>query len=256
MSILSNMSKRAKQILELLTEAEANRLEVTTLASRLGVSPVTARKDLDELEQQGLIVREHGYALLRSPDDIRGRMAYHFEVKKRIAERAAQLVANGDTLLMESGSCCALFADVLTHQKRDLTILTNSVFIAQYIRGKANFQIILLGGIYQQEAQVLVGPLVQQTVQNFCVNQLFLGIDGYSHRTGFTNRDQMRAQAVHAMAQQAERIVILTESEKLRHHGIVPLDINQHPRTVITDAGLSPAIRSELEQQGVSVIAV
>lgn len=69
--------------------------------------------------------------------------------------------------MIESGSCCALLADTLTQLHKDLTIITNSAFIAEYIRGKSNFQIILLGGIYQQDSQVMVGPMVQECVSNF-----------------------------------------------------------------------------------------
>ena len=138
---------RETRILEILT-AE-NRLEVSALAGRVGVSQVTVRKDLDELERRGIIVREHGYAALRSADDIQSRIAYHYEEKRKIAEQAAELVENGDTIMIESGSCCALLADVLAERRKDLTVITNSAFIAAYIRGKCSFQIILLGGVYQ-----------------------------------------------------------------------------------------------------------
>lgn len=246
------MSKRTNQILEML--AGESKIEVSVLSERLGVSQVTVRKDLDELERQGIIVREHGFALLRSADDLNGRIAYHFESKKKIAEKAVELVTNGDTIMIESGSCCALFADTLTARRKDLTIITNSAFIASYIRGKSNFQIILLGGIYQQDSQVLVGPMISDSAKNFCVNLFFIGTDGYSARTGFTNRDQLRAQAVRDMAPQAETIIILTESEKLNHQGIVPLNLSSHPRMVITDDNVNAETKKVLESQNIRVI--
>ncbi len=248
------MAKRTNQILELLTNE--NKMEVSLLAEKLGVSQVTVRKDLDELESQGVVVREHGFAVLKSTDDISGRIAYHYESKKKIAAKAAELVNDGDTLMIESGSCCALLADTLAATKKDLTIITNSTFIAGYIRGKSNFQVILLGGIYQQDAQVLVGPMVRQCAENFCVDLLFIGIDGYSLKTGFTNRDQMRAQAVKDMARQAEKVVVLTESEKFHKHGVVPLNINQQIKLIITDQKIDDAAVSELIGQKIQVISV
>ena len=131
------MHKRANQILEFLTEEK--KMEVSQLAQKLGVSQVTVRKDLDELESQGIIVREHGFACLRSTDNLLGRIAYHYEAKQKIARRAAKLIADGDTLMIESGSCCALLAEELTVSKKDLTIITNSAFIADYIRGKCSY---------------------------------------------------------------------------------------------------------------------
>ncbi|OLR58366.1 DeoR family transcriptional regulator [Anaerostipes sp. 494a] len=248
------MKKRMHQILELLTNE--HKIEVSALSEKLGVSQVTIRKDLDELEEKGIIIREHGSAILRSSDDINGRIAYHYEAKRNIAVKAASLISNGDTIMIESGSCCALLAEVLTTSKKDLTIITNSGFIADYIRGKSSFQIILLGGIYQQDAQVMVGPMIRQCAENFCVDLFFIGTDGYSLRTGFTNRDQMRAQAVRDMAPQAEQVVILTESEKFSKHGIVPLNLKNQKKTVITDKQLPKQTAEELDAQNIEVITV
>lgn len=246
------MNKRENQILELLTGE--NKIEVSVLADKLGVSQVTIRKDLDELEKNGIIFREHGYALLRSIDNISGRIAYHYEAKKRIAQKAATLVEDGTTLMIESGSCCALLADELCSTKKDLTIITNSAFIADYIRNKSSFQIILLGGIYQPESQVLVGPMIQQCIANFYVDLFFIGTDGYSEKTGFTNRDQMRAQAVRDMATQAEHVVVLTESEKFEKHGVVPLNLKNVAISVITDDHLSSSNKTDLEAHSIKVM--
>ena len=249
-----SVKKRMNELLEILTVER--KIEVTALAERLGVSQVTIRKDLDELEDKKIVIREHGFAILRSSDDINGRIAYHYESKKSIAQKAATLISNGDTIMIESGSCCALLAETLTETKKDLTIITNSAFIADFIRKRANFQIILLGGTYQQDAQVMVGPMVRQCAQNFYVPLFFLGTDGYSQKTGFTNQDQMRAQAVRDMAPQAEQIIILTESEKFSQHGIVPLILKEYQRTVITDDQVDASTVNELEQQGITVLTV
>lgn len=248
------MQKRRNKILELLTDE--NKLEVATLSELLDVSQVTVRKDLDELEKEGIIIREHGFAILKSMDNISGRIAYHYEAKKEIATRAAQLVNDGDTIMIESGSCCVLLADELCASKKDLIIITNSAFIANHIREKANFQIILLGGIYQSEAQVLVGPMVRECALNFCVDLFFIGTDGYSSKTGFTNRDQMRAQAVKDMAKQSENVVVLTESEKFKKRGIVPLNIKNTHFIVITDQNIDATSENELINNKVELIKI
>ena len=243
---------RETMILELLTVE--HRLEVSALAGRVGVSQVTMRKDLDDLERRGLVIREHGCALLRSSDDVQSRIAYQYEAKRKIAERAAELVDNGDTIMIESGSCCALLADVLVQRRKDLTILTNSAFIASYIRGKGAVQTILLGGIYQPEAQVMVGPMVRLCAEGFFVSRFFIGVDGWSARTGFTNQDHMRAQAVRDMAGQAERVVVLTESEKFTRRGVVPLNLPQREgQIVVTSRTVSEEVLAALKEQGIEV---
>lgn len=243
---------RTSKILELLVGEK--KMEVAEISAQLGVSQVTVRKDLDAMEAQGLITREHGFAVLSSQDDIKGRLAYHYEEKRRIALRAAELVKDGDTIMIESGSCCALLASVLTELRSGVTIITNSAFIADYIRRASDFQIILLGGIYQQDAQVIVGPMVRQCAENFWVGRFFIGVDGWSARAGFTNQDQMRAQAVRDMARQADQVIVLTESEKFTRHGTVPLNLKDRVRMVITDKDIDTQTAAELEGGGIEIL--
>ncbi len=245
------MPARANRILEILTER--TRIEVAELAGQLGVSQVTMRKDLADLESRGLIKREHGLALLQSTDNVEGRLAYHYEEKLKIARRAIEYVHDGDTIMIESGSCCALLAAQLADAFHDVTVITNSAFIAGYVRKSNNVQIILLGGIYQKDSQVMVGPLVSHCVEGFYVDLLFVGTDGHSQRTGFTNSDQMRAQAVHDMALHAERVVVLTESEKFSQRGTIPLDLGKRPVTAITDARIPEKARAELTCEGIEL---
>lgn len=126
------MKKRENTILEILSEV--GRIEVTVLAERLGVSQVTVRKDLDALEQKGILRREHGYAVFGGSDDINNRLALRYEEKRRIAKKAASLVSAGETVMIENGSCCALLAEEIARTKPGATIVTNSAFIASYIR--------------------------------------------------------------------------------------------------------------------------
>ena len=246
------MANRDTKILELLTSRE--KVEVSQLSELLGVSEVTVRKDLDALQAKGLVRRQHGYATLTNPNDVGGRLAYHYEEKRGIALRAAELVKDGDTVMIESGSCCALLAAALTEMRSGVTIITNSAFIADYIRRSSDFQIILLGGIYQQDAQVMVGPMVRQCAENFWVDRFFIGVDGWSARAGFTNQDQMRAQAVRDMARQADQVIVLTESEKFTGHGTVPLNLKDQVKTVITDQKIGAQIAAELKSRGIEVL--
>ena len=243
---------RTSRILQLLVRE--NKLEVAEISNHLGVSQVTVRKDLDAMEAQGLITREHGFAVLSGDDDIRRRLAFHYEEKRRIALRAAQLVNDDDTIMIENGSCCALLASVLTELHSGITIITNSAFIADSIRRSSDFRIILLGGIYQQDAQVMVGPMVRQCAENFWVNQFFIGVDGWSAKAGFFNRDQMRAQAVRDMAHQADQVIVLTESEKFSRHSTVPLNLKDQIRTVITDPNIPEQTAEELDSRGIEIL--
>lgn len=245
------MTNRQTKILEIVTER--NRIEVAKLAELLGVSQVTTRKDLDQLEMKGLIKREHGFALLSSNDDINNRLAYHYDLKRRIAQAAAGLVRDGETVMIESGSCCALLADELCTHKRDVTIVTNSAFIAGYIRRLPAAKIILLGGDYQNESQVMVGPVARQCVRNFFVNKLFIGADGFRQESGFTGNDLLRAETVRDMAAQADKVIVLTESRKFSRQGVVTLLPTKQVAVVQTDDAIPLQQEQFLRQQGVEV---
>ncbi len=245
------MAKRDSTILQIVTDQK--RVEVAYLAERLGVSTVTMRKDLDALQEKGLILREHGYAMLANPNDVGGRLAYHYDEKLLIARRASELVPDGATIMVESGSCCALLARVLADTKKNLTIITNSAFIASYVRDSAQVSCTLLGGTYQRDSQVMVGPLVRTCAQEFYVDRLFIGADGWIDGVGFTNADQMRADAVRSMAASASEVVVLTESEKFGQRGAIPMRLPGKQMSVITDGNIPDEWRQSLARSGVSV---
>lgn len=248
------MKNRENRILQILTEQD--RVEVSVLSNKLGVSQVTVRKDLDALEERGIISREHGWAVLRSGDDTNSRIAHYYDVKVRMSREAMKLVHDGETIMMGNSSCCAIMADLLLEEKKDITIVTNSAFIASYLRYKHDSKVILLGGIYQNDSQAMVGPLVKQTAENFCVDKLFIGTDGYSTKVGFTNSDHMRAQAMRDMAHQSNKVIMLTESTKFSKNGIVPLRLGKNIDYVITDSGIPEEARLHISNEGTEVIIV
>jgi DeoR/GlpR family transcriptional regulator of sugar metabolism len=245
------MNERRLKILEMLNQAGS--LEVGALADALGVSAVTVRKDLALLEEQGLLRRVHGSAVRVSPDDIGYRMTFDYETKKRIAHRAAQMVESGETVMIESGSTCAMLAAELAESRRDITIITNSAFISGHIRSLPGARIILLGGSYEPDAQVMVGPLVRICVREFFVDKFFIGTDGYNEEQGFTNVDMLRAEAVRAMADRARRRIILTDSSKFGKHSVVTLMQAEDVATVITDV-VPDTCREYLENNGVEIV--
>lgn len=247
-----NMNKRHTQILDLLTKHK--KMEVTKLSELLGVSQVTIRKDLVQLENSGIIVREHGYATINDSDDINNRLAYHYENKQQIAKLAVKSIQNGETIMIESGSCCALVALEIAQTKKDVTLITNSAFIADYIRKIGTVKIILLGGEYQNEAQVMVGPITRKCAEAFFVDKLFIGTDGFSKETGFTGNDYMRSETVRDMAKQAANVIIVTDSIKFHQKGVVNLIETEKVSSVYTDQDIPSNIEDYLSQKNINII--
>lgn len=246
------MNKRQSQILDLLTQNK--KLKVTELSDVLNVSQVTIRKDLSALEDSGIIVREHGYAKLNESDDINNRLAYHYDIKQKIAEKAVESIEDGETVMIESGSCCALVALEIAKTKKDVTLITNSAFIADYIRKIGNVRIILLGGEYQEESQVMVGPITRKCAEGFFVDKLFIGTDGFTKETGFTGNDYMRSEAVKDMAKQASNVIIVTDSVKFQQKGVVSLLDTKKVSYIYTDSNIPEETEEYLIENNIKII--
>lgn len=242
------MRERQTQILDII--GEKKRVTVLELAELLKVSDVTVRKDLSVLEEKGLLKREHGFATLPESDDISTRLLFNYETKKSIARRAVESIRDGETIMIESGSCCALLAEEVVTNRRDVTIITNSVFIATFLRNRRGARIILLGGEFQAEAQVMVGPLVRKSAENFFVDKFFMGTDGFNER-GAMSGDLMRAEAVRDMAQSARQAIILTESKKFSQVGVVPLLPYERLAAIYTDEKIPATVDKSLTEKGV-----
>jgi len=242
---------RLEKIIQLVSTEK--KVDVNTLSTTLGVSKVTIRKDLDKLEAKGLLRREHGYAVLNSGDDLNVRLSFNYNLKKKIAEKAAQMVQDNDTVMIESGSTCALLAEELCKTKRNIKIITNSCFIANYIREYTTCQIILLGGYYQPNSEVTVGPLLKEMLSLFHVNHLFIGTDGFDPDRGFMGKDMMRAEGVRYMSEVSEETIILTDSSKFNRPSLVELLPLEKVNHVITDRQLSKKTKENLEKAAILI---
>ena len=245
------MTERQSKIIKLVNQYQ--KIEVSRLAEMLDVSQVTIRKDLDYLEEEGLLSREHGYALIKNANDINTRLTINYETKLKIAIKAAEMVSNGETVMLESGSTCALMAEQLAKLKKDVTIITNSAYIAIRIRDLPVRKVILLGGEYQKEYQGMVGPLVRKCAREFFVDKFFVGTDGFIPEAGFTCDDLMRVETMKYMADSANRMIILADSSKFSQKGVVIQSTFDEIDTICTDSGISEETVAILNKRNILV---
>lgn len=232
---------------------EHGRTEVGILAEHLNTSKVTIRKDLDYLSSRGMLKRERGYAVPNDPGDINFRMAFRYDIKQRIARAAASCVQDGETLIIESGSTCAVFADELARCKKNITIITNSFYLVNYLKEYTNIQLILLGGILQRHGQALVGPLTRNAIQAFHVDKMFVGTDGYSRTSGFTGEDLTRSDTLCSMLPYAQHIYVLADSDKFSKPGAVTFLNPKDVYAIITDENIPEEEKDYLTGLGIQV---
>jgi len=247
------MIQRHLDILELLETME--RLDVTSLADKLSISPSTIRKDLEFLENQGLLKRQHGYAVRVSSDNINYRMVFNYESKQAIAHEAVSLINDGETLMIESGSTCALFASMLVKNKKDITIITNSTFIARYVNS-SSAKVVLLGGEYHSDAEVVVGPFVKMCASQIYVDKFFVGANGFSPSRGFLNSNISRAEAVQSMAESANKRYVLVDNTKLSILSTIALFPNTKVTGVICNEPVPIEAQEYFHQNNIELIKV
>lgn len=245
---------RQEEILAIVSKKK--KIEVNELSELLNVSKVTIRKVLDKLEARGLLHRQHGYALQNNTDDINYRLAQNYDLKRKIALEASKIVNDGEVIMIESGSTCALLAEELAFNRSDITIITNSCFIASYVRKAESVKVILIGGEYQKESQVNVGPLVKQVISEFYVDKLFVGIDGFDQRRGFTGSDITRCDTTRMLATAAEQTIVLTDSSKFSQNGVVSEFAFNEISKVFTDGMINKEALEFLQKEKIDVFTV
>lgn len=245
------MNKRQLEILKFLSQRK--KLEVTELSQLCDVSAVTIRKDLDILESDGFLRREHGFAIINNEDNINYRLAFNYPEKQNIVRKAIEFIEPNETVIIESGSSCTLLALEIAKRNLNNTIITNSAFIARYLKDYPLTKIILLGGHYQSTSEAIVGPLIREYIQKFNVDKMFIGTDGIDEKFGFTGSDYDRCEVVKMMKEQANQLFVLSQSYKMHKRASYSSFSLSDATYVISDDNLSENDRKLLENHGIIV---
>lgn len=231
------INKRQSEIVQIVDERL--KVSVSDLSKSLGVSEVTIRKDLEALNKYGILIRQHGYALKKNTASITNRLSINYEIKRRIAKKAASLVKANETVLIGGGSTCVLVAEEIINSNPSATIITNSIYVVDHISKLGKNKVILLGGEYQEDAKVLVGPLVRNSCKQFYVDKMFIGTDGFVKDVGFMGSDSLRTEAIKNMSESAKNIIIVTDSSKFNRMGLLVQFQLSDVSMIITDTKLA-----------------
>ena len=241
-------NERQLRIISLLQSQE--KVSVSELTAEFGVSLVTVRQDLKKLEDQGVLKRTHGGAVaVDTGYDTSTRMWNNYEKKQRIVQRAAELVSDGETIIIETGSTCSLMARELS-SKRGITIITNSVFLCNFVRACSSLDVVLLGGSFQHDALTKLG------LSQFSVDKCFIGADAISEEKGVSTINLFRAEVVRSMAESASKMIVLTTSDKIGGSAVASVFPLNHLHTLITDTDIKSNHQLMLEKAGVNVLTV
>ncbi|MBE3561043.1 MAG: DeoR/GlpR transcriptional regulator [Ktedonobacteraceae bacterium] len=230
---------------------------VRDLAQRFDVSTITIMRDLQELEQEGLIRRVHGGAI-----SVRGtsyeppflsRESHYIAQKQRIAAKAVELIQDGDSLILDVGTTTLQIARALKG-KRNLTVLVTNLRAALELASQSAIQVIVIGGKLRASELSMVGHLAEQTLRAFQVDKAFIGIGGITIEHGLTEFNFDEAGTKRVMLERArQRIVVAdhTKFGKVMLNTVASLTVVD---TLITDAEVDAEMVTRLRQFGVEVI--
>jgi DeoR family fructose operon transcriptional repressor len=206
---------RKAKILEWLEQS--NSLKVAEISNKLGVSEATVRRDLQELEEEGLLLRTHGGAVSQNlasfePSFTERETAYP-EAKKIIGQLAADLVSDGETIILDAGTTTIEIARQLKI-KRNLTVVTNSVDVIRELAGCNEIELLVVGGNIRPKTQAMVGPVAESTLNNINVDKVFLAANGLNKEKGLTTPNLLEAMAKRAMLKAAETVYVVADYSK------------------------------------------
>lgn len=238
-------SERESYILDLL--AKDGSLSVAALSKDLGVSEVTIRSSLKSMEERGLLARTWGGAKASTLTDVLERVRVQGEEKERIAAAAAELVRDGDRIMIEAGTTTAMIVRHLAGRS-GVQIVTNSTLVFNYARLNPALEVILTGGQYHRESESLVGPVALASIRRFNARVAFVGTDGFTSDRGMTTQFAEGAEVIEAMNDRSEETWLVADSSKYGRAGFVSVLELAQLNGIITDSGLAAGSVEVLKQ--------
>ncbi len=249
-------AQRRQRILEILQQEPI--IRGARLSEMLGVSEMTIRRDLDTLEQQGMVERTHGGAILRQ-QKVDGKFFYHRSRKQNpgqkqsIAQRAASLVEDHDTIFIGEGYTAS---QILGHidPQRPVTVFTNNLAVLPGA-GRTAAEVILLPGVYDADTQSVAGPLTLEMIERIHADKLFLGADGLSLRSGMTTPNLEIAVIERSMIRHTRgKVIVMAEHTKFGMVAQVEIAPMEHIDVIITNREIPGDFRNDLEKLDIELI--
>src|SRR5690625_3765450 len=216
------------------------KIDIIEISKKLGVSPMTIRRDLKELENNGKVIRTHGGAI--SPKILSKEKSYYSkqsensEQKNLIAIKAVELIDEGATIILDSGTTTFLLAKMI-RGRDDLTVVTNDIKIANELLD-TKLKVILTGGVLQNNIGALVGPMAEEFLNQMHVDIFFLGTHALHLEKGVTSPSFEKSTIKHIMMKSAEKTWLLADSSKFRKKSFVKVCEIDELTGIITDNGL------------------
>ncbi len=248
--------ERQKQILSLL--GRQGRLSVAEIVEQFSISEATARRDLEMLASQGKVQRVHGgvIALEQAPPElpILERKNEQAEEKERIGRTAAGLVGDRETVFLGSGTTVLEVARNLRDRKQ-LTVVTNSLPVLNVLAGQKGITVISLGGMLRESELSFIGHITEQALAELRVDKVFMGTRGLSREHGLTNDYLQETLTDRAILKIGREVIIVADYSKVNRGSTALLAPLTAMNTLVTDSKTDKKLLTALKKEGIQIIS-
>ena len=243
---------RRKQLLELVRKRGFASLP--DLADELQVSPSTVRRDLDHLEETGSAKRTHGGVWYTGPSPklphFEQRQQAQWDKKRMIAQVAAELIQDGDTILLDGGSTTYELAQLLVG--RTIQIVTNSLPVASLFTSSANHDVVMLGGYLHLRTGVCLGPYANEMLSQLSVQRAIVSVAGISE-SGLFNSNLLLVETEQAMMRAADEVIVVADSTKFGHQSLARMCELENVDKLVVDHEISEDWRRRMKSAGIEL---
>lgn len=247
--------ERKRKISEFIKENK--KATVAELSKLFGVSESTIRRDLEALDEQGVIQRAHGGAVVverAAPEPpIIQRIAENEEEKRRIGRAVAELVRDGETVFLGSGTTTLEVARSLV-EKDNLTVITNALNIANFFAGKSNITVIVVGGLLRHSELSMIGHITEQVLKELHADKVIMGMRAISVQDGLTNDYLPETMTDRAIINFSSEVILVADHTKFGKVSTALVAPVTSVSKIVTDTAAPPEIIEELRELGIEVI--
>ncbi len=230
---------------------------VAEMAAALGASEITLRRDLRVMADQGVLVRTHGGAVL--PSGLAHEPSYAEKARQASVEKAAiarvavGMIRPGDSIVLGPGTTTLALARLLVDFP-ELTVVTNSLLVAEALMPASRVEVMLTGGTLRRSIHALVGPATEDSLRSLRASVAFISGNGLTAERGLSTPSPLVAAADCALAASAEKVVVLADHTKIGHETMCQTAPLAGVSVLITDEGADPAQLDAIRDAGVEVM--
>ena len=234
-------------------------IKASDLMELFGVSFETVRRDLEHLEKAGYLKRVHGGAILKEWDyreeiPMTVREKVHVDGKNELSEIAARYVTEGQSIALDVSTTNTQFVKALKKKIERLTVITNSLPIANELVHMPGYTIILIGGVIRNEEQGMIGDLAEEFASRFHADLFFMSMSGVTLAEGITDYGLGEVQMKKIMLRNAKRTIALADSSKFEAVSLIKVCGCAEVERFVTDSNIDPAIVDKYKKHGVEIV--